>query len=75
MKRNFNLEQYYNEPVQITIMDDQSGDDLVVTLNGYNYVMKKGQTIEVPRKVAIVIQNSLIQTQNAKAYVDSLISK
>lgn len=74
MKKKFDMEQYYNETVPITIMDDGSGSDMVVTLNGYNYIIQKGVTVDVPRKIAMVIEDSLTQHKQAKEYLNSLIA-
>lgn len=70
MAKSFDLESYRNEPVPITIADGEG--DIIVTLNGYNYIIKRGQTVDVPRKVAEVIEQSLTQSQAARDYVNSL---
>lgn len=70
--KKFDLEAYRCEPVPITIAGD---GDMVVTLNGYNYIIKCGQTVEVPRKVAEVIEQSLAQSQAARDFVNSLTER
>lgn len=72
--KEFDIGKYYEELVPVMITDDD-GNDLVVTLNGINYVMKKGQTIELPRKIAMIIEESLLQKQKAKSYLESLKAK
>ncbi len=70
MAKKFDLESYRNETVPVTIAGGEG--DLVVTLNGYNYIIRRGQTVEVPRKIAEVIEQSLSQSQAARDYVNSL---
>jgi hypothetical protein len=71
MAKKFNLENYRNELVPVTVADGEG--DLIVTLNGCNYVIKRGQTVEAPRKVAEIIENSLAQSSAARDFVNSLM--
>lgn len=54
------LEKYFNEPVEIYIRkpDDEPGNSFVVTLNGVNYQIRYGEKVKVPRKVALIIEES-----------------
>ena len=53
-------EQYLNEPVEIYIRkpEGEQGNSFVVTLNGVNYQIRYGEHVKVPRKVALIIEES-----------------
>ncbi|HIV86148.1 MAG TPA: hypothetical protein H9900_04990 [Candidatus Monoglobus merdigallinarum] len=76
MKKSYEaeLESYYNEPVPIMLVKDnwKYKDDLTVTLNGTNYQIKRGVPVNVPRKVALVIERSHKQELEAEKYIESL---
>ena len=40
---------------------DKYRDDLIVGVNGKNYVIQRGKTVAVPRHVAAVLENSMAQ--------------
>ena len=54
------LEKYFNEPVEIYIRkpEDEPGNSFVVTINGVNYQRRSVQRVKVPRKVALIIEES-----------------
>lgn len=68
------LEQFYNEPVPIMLVKDnwKRKDDLTVTVNGTNYQIKRGETVMVPRKVALAVERSDKQSIAAEEYIESL---
>ncbi len=68
------LEAFYNEPVPLMLVKDnwKNKDDLTVTVNGTNYQIKRGETVTVPRKVALAVERAHRQEIAAEKYVDSL---
>ena len=68
------LEQFYNEPVPVTLIKDnwKKKDDLTVTVNGTNYQIKRGVEVMVPRSVALAIERSNTQEIEAEKYIESL---
>lgn len=73
-KNKAELEQFYNELVPIMLVKDnwKNKDDLTVTVNGTNYQIKRGTTVMVPRKVALVVERSHNQELAAEKYIESL---
>lgn len=69
-----NLEKFYDEPVSVMLIKDNSKykDDVTVTVNGTNYQLQRGVNVSVPRKVALVLERSRKQELAAQAYMDSL---
>lgn len=67
-------EAYYNEPVPVMLIKDNSRyrDDVTVTVNGVNYQIQRGVSVMVPRCVALVLERSRRQETEAQAYVESL---
>lgn len=61
---------YLEELVEIMLFKDSDkySDDLVVTLNGKNYQIKRGVKVMVPRKVQLVIEDSMKQAGLAADY-------
>lgn len=61
--------------VQITvpkIPGEKDQPDLIVSVNGKNYVIQRGKTVTVPKNVADVIRTSLKQAQIAEDYYFSV---
>ena len=53
-----------NEPMVMisTFKDaDKYRDDLIVGVNGKNYVIQRGKTVAVPPYVAAILENSMAQ--------------
>ena len=63
-------DDYLEELVEIMLFKDSDkySDDLVVTLNGKNYQIKRGIKVMVPRKVQLVIEDSMKQAGLAADY-------
>lgn len=63
-------DDYLEELVEIMLFKDSDkySDDLVVTLNGKNYQIKRGVKVMVPRKVQLVIEDSMKQAGLAADY-------
>lgn len=49
-------------------------DEITVGVNGKMWKVKRGEEVEVPRCVAVVIRNSNLQSKLAKEYSDSVKS-
>lgn len=47
-------------------------DELTIGINGVMYKVKRGEEVEVPRAVAVVIRNSNLQAKLAKEYCESV---
>lgn len=63
-------DDYLEELVEIMLFKDSDkySDDLIVTLNGKNYQIKRGVNVMVPRKVKLVIEDSMKQAGLAADY-------
>lgn len=62
------------ETVKIRIPKDPSNradNALFVGLNGKRYLIKRGETVEVPRGVAEIIEHSELQAEEAQAYIEA----
>ena len=68
-KAEFNEEEYLNEKVPVTISGE---NDVTITLNGINYRIKKGHTVYIPRKAALVLEAAAEQNEAAREYVEAL---
>jgi hypothetical protein len=68
-KKEFDEEAYLNEKVPVTV---SSENDITVTLNGINYRIKKGQTVEIPRKAAMIIEQAAEQSSAAEELLEQL---
>ena len=53
---------------------DGEEDEVTVGVNGKMWKVKRGEEVEVPRCVAVVIRNSNLQARVAKEYSDSVKS-
>lgn len=53
---------------------DGEEDEVTVGVNGIMYKVKRGEEVEVPKAVAVVIRNSNLQAKVAKEYSDSIKS-
>lgn len=64
---------YYEEkvPIFIPLIDGEAGD-MVVGHNGIIYKIKRGQEVMVPRKLAIIIQNSNAQAVAMREFSESI---
>lgn len=69
MIKKFNFDEYMNEKIPVTISGE---NDVTVTLNGVNYRIKKGHTVQIPRKAAMIIEQAEHQDNAAREYVENL---
>lgn len=58
-----------NEKVPVTVSGE---NDVTVTINGVNYRIKKGHTVQIPRKAAMIIEQAEHQDNAAREYVENL---
>ena len=68
-KKIFDEEAYLEEKVPVTVNGES---DITVTLNGVNYRIKNGHTVNIPRKAALVIEQAAQQNEEASAFVEKL---
>ena len=61
------MEKEKKDTVTVTLPIDMNGEDneVFVGVNGYTYLIKRGEAVEVPRFVAKVLQNSEAQMISA----------
>lgn len=50
-----------------------ANQDEFFSVNGKNYIIKRGETVEIPEEVAEVIRNAEKAEEYALHYVDSLV--
>nr|DAO82626.1 MAG TPA: hypothetical protein [Caudoviricetes sp.] len=64
----------WGEMVSIKLFKDNGNykDDVFVSVNGRNYQIQRGKTVQVPRCVAEVLEHSERQDQAAALMVDEL---
>lgn len=72
---NGDIEEYYRElvPVMLIKDNDKYKEDVTVTLNGINYVIKRGVQVMAPRNVALILERGHKQEMNAQSFVDGLV--
>ena len=72
-KKKFDVKTYMNEKVPVTLIKDNDKymDDIVVTHNGSSMKIPRGKTVMIPRKFALVIDNSLKQNNAANEFIRS----
>ena len=65
------------EMVSIRLFSDNSRykGDLFVSVNGVNYQIKRGVTVQVPPEVAEVIQHSEEQDAQSAARMEAIIAR
>lgn len=69
MAKKFDIEEYMNEKVPVTVSGE---NDITVTLNGVNYRIKRGHTVQIPRKAALIIEQASQQDSAAREYLERL---
>ncbi len=76
MERNFHeaMERAKMDKVTITIPADPNGedDDIFVSVNGYRYLIRRGEAVEVPRFVAEALKNSDRQKLEANRHMKKI---
>ena len=66
-------DNYFEERVPIIVPRTEQGQDSVtVTVNGINYVIRCGTQVKVPRKVALVLEQSARQEEAAHRFMQDL---
>lgn len=65
------------ELVSIKLFKDNSRykGDLFVSVNGVNYQLQRGVTVQVPPEVAEVIQHSMEQDEASAARLEGIVQK
>ena len=71
-KKVFDLAAYLDEKVPVTVSGE---NDITVTLNGVNYRIKKGHTVMIPRKAALIIEQAAEQNEAAAKLMERLGKK
>ena len=59
--------EYYNELVTVQLFKDTGKykDDVFVAVNGVGMIVPRGKEVEIPRKYAIALRNSMAQDSSA----------
>jgi hypothetical protein len=70
-------EQIMQELVEIRLFkdNDKYKDDVFVAVNGKSYLIKRGETVKVPRYVKEVLDNSTRQDEYAAKYAEGMADK
>lgn len=68
-------EAYMQQPVNIKLFKDSGRykEDVYVAVNDKCYLIRRGETVTVPRCVEQALKNSLAQDEYVAALVDSLV--
>lgn len=68
-------EEYMQQPVKIKLFKDSGRykEDVYVAVNDKCYLIRRGETVTVPRCVEQALKNSLAQDEYAAALVDGLV--
>ena len=62
-----------NDLVRIKLRRDKRlGSDLYVNVNNHNFLIKRGEPVEVPRYIAEVIENSIRQDEETELMIEEL---
>lgn len=67
-------EKYYNEIVKVKLFKDNGKykEDVFVAVNGVGMLVPRGKEVEIPRKYALVLENSQKQAEYSMEYIDKL---
>lgn len=65
---------YYDELVEIELFkdDNEYKDDVFVACNGKRYMIRRGEPVMVPRKIALGLKYSMEQDRASAKYNESL---
>lgn len=68
---------YYNELVEVKLFRDNNKykDDVFVAVNGENRVIKRGESVQVERKFAEVLDNSDLQDYETSKLIEKKTSE
>lgn len=70
-------EAYYNELVEVKLFKDNNKykDDVFVSVNGENCVIKRGEKVKIKRKFAEVLDNSDLQDYETSKLIEKKSSE
>ena len=76
-KANEERKAYWNEPVEVKLFKDNNKykDDVYVSVNGENCVIKRGERIRVKRKFADVLDKSDMQDYETSLLIEKKSSE
>ena len=76
-KANEERKEYWNEPVEVKLFKDNNKykDDVYVSVNGENCVIKRGERIQVKRKFADVLDKSDMQDYETSLLIEKKSSE
>ena len=76
-KANEERKAYWNEPVEVKLFKDNNKykDDVYVSVNGENCVIKRGERIQVKRKFADVLDKSDMQDYETSLLIEKKSSE
>ena len=71
-KANEQRKEYWNESVKVKLFRDNNKykDDVFVSVNGENCVIKRGIDVEIKRKFAAVLDNSDLQDYETSLLIE-----
>jgi len=55
--------------------DDKYKDDIVVIVNGHNFIIKRGVVVQVPRYVIAVLESKDRELRSANLYKEAAMSR
>ena len=69
-------EDYMHQPVTIKLFKDNGRyrDDVYVAVNDRSYLIRRGETVTVPRFIEQALKNSLTQDEYVASLVDGLVN-
>lgn len=76
-KANEERKAYWNEPVEVKLFKDNNKykDDVYVSVNGENCVIKRGERVRVKRKFADVLDKSDMQDYETSLLIEKKSSE
>ena len=76
-KANEERKAYWDEPVEVKLFKDNNKykDDVYVSVNGDNCVIKRGQRVQIKRKFANVLDNSDMQDYETSMLIEKKSSE
>ena len=76
-KANEERKAYWNEPVEVKLFKDNNKykDDVFVSVNGENCVIKRGERVKVKRKFADVLDKSDMQDYETSLLIEKKSSE
>jgi hypothetical protein len=71
-KAEFNPNEWMKERVPYMAFkdDDKYKDDIVVIVNGSNFIIKRGELVHIPRYVLAVLESKDRELRTANKYVE-----